>query len=320
MGPDDKQVNGLGWYLKPDGTLINPWFDSSAIKNPDGSRVYQPSPNNPNGSINAAWGTFWEPNANSHGQYINSISQLPTGAQGVFALGQRPDSYLGLTQSPIIDQQRQNIATKSKIGYGGELGRYQFANNATPGAAFKPTTFAPPAGYQLQDKQNALNTNRQLKLNTGYTSNGGLQGAGPVDPAQASAGYGGLVPNNTAPDNTVAKYMQQGKVPVAGSSPMNWVPTTNVPKQTTNVGKLNWSQLSDADLAYAQSLGQQDPGRYKNFINDAINWGNANMASELMRVDYNTPIASMDFNSYNGPLAALAAAYNGSKNYTSGKK
>lgn len=344
-------VNGIGWYLKDDGTLIVPW---KAGESGGSGNV-----NNPYNNVTGYWGTSLEPNGTFGNGYLNSITQVGYGVPGRFALGQRPDSYLGLTQSPIIDQQRQNIATKSKIGYGGTLGRYQFANNATPGSAFRPTQanlpttaqqsavipslsfpnqyakdvsqvnpnantsgntgITPPAGYQLLDKQNALHTNREIRPNAGNGS-GGLLGAGPVDPAQASAGYGGLVPNNTAPDNTVAKYMQQGKVPVAGSSPMNWVPTTNVPKQTTNVGKLNWSQLSDADLAYAQSLGQQDPGRYKNFLSDAINWGNANMASELMRVDYNTPIASMDFNNYNGPLAALAAAYNGSKNYTSGKK
>ena len=115
-------VNGIGWYLDSKGTLISPWIDSGAEP---GSGI---GTNNPNGNVSGFWGTFHEPNANSFGQYINSISQQPVGKVGSFSLGQRPDAYLGLAQSPIIQQQLANIDTKSKLGYGGSLGRWQFGS------------------------------------------------------------------------------------------------------------------------------------------------------------------------------------------------
>lgn len=316
-------VNGIGWYVKDDGTLIVPWKAGEG-----GGNV-----NNPYNNVTGYWGTSLEPNGTFGNGYLNSITQVGYGVPGRFALGQRPDSYLGLTQTPIIDQQRANIATKTAVGYGGPLGRYQFGSTGTapqnaplgwgrapgtpggaPAAAWQPQNYAPG----MAAAQSKYNTGRDPRTNPtapganggGMSGPGGLLGAGPTDPAQASAGVGGLVPNNSPSKGLLSQYSPNGS-----SAPFNtgWVPKTNVAAGSTNVGKLDWSKLSDADLAYAYSLGQQDPARYKNFVNDAINWGNANMASELMRVDYANPVSAMNFNSYNGPLAALAAQYNGSK-------
>ena len=114
-------VNGIGWYVKDDGTLIVPWKAGEG-----GGNV-----NNPYNNVTGYWGTSLEPNGTFGNGYLNSITQVGYGVPGRFALGQRPDSYLGLTQTPIIDQQRANIATKTAVGYGGPLGRYQFGSTGT---------------------------------------------------------------------------------------------------------------------------------------------------------------------------------------------
>lgn len=120
---DGRAVNDIGWYLDSKGTLISPWINNGDTA---GSGV---GTNNPNKNTSGFWGTFHAPNDKSNGQYINSISQQPVGNVGTFYLGQRPDAYMGLARSPIIEQQLANIDTQSKNGYPGSLGRWQFGSS-----------------------------------------------------------------------------------------------------------------------------------------------------------------------------------------------
>lgn len=254
-----RQVNDIGWYLDSKGTLISPWIDSGA-KPGEGIGT-----NNPNGNVSGFWGTFHEPNANSFGQYINSISQQPVGKVGSFSLGQRPDAYMGLAQSPIIQQQLQNIATKSAQGYGGSLGRWQFGSTGNvpatapvgwgrnpgtvPGAAaaaWMPTQYTGP--NYAPGSGNGLNLGGGNGGNTGGGGGGGVPvpdrsqinpqnpvGQTPVQPTTGLLSkQNALVTNRIPRDNTQAAIDYTNQIMSAGTS-------QNRPAGTVNMGQILWA-------------------------------------------------------------------------------
>lgn len=291
---DGRQVNDIGWYLDNKGTLISPWIDSGAEP---GSGV---GTNNPNGNVSGFWGTFHEPNANSFGQYINSISQQPVGKVGSFSLGQRPDAYMGLAQSPIIQQQLQNIATKSAQGYGGSLGRWQFGstgnapqtapvgwgrNPGTPGAGqvapwqatqYRSNWYEPGSGNgQNMGGGNGGNTGGGGGNNggTGGTGNDGNQTVLP-------AGYGitaaSGIGQGTTGHTTAYTGLLGGTAAPAGTqllSKQNALATNRVPRDTATATDFT-NQIMSAGTSADRPAGTVNMGQIMWAVNKAKADGN----------------------------------------------
>lgn len=255
---DGRKVNDVGWYLDNKGTLISPWESGTGGENA----------NNPYSNITGFWGTslIHGPEGQAD-HYINSITQMPYGTVGRFALGQRPDAYMGLARSPIIEQQLANIDTQSQRGYGGLLGRWQFGSTGNvpatapvgwgrnpgtvPGAAaaaWMPTqytgpNYAPGSGNGQNMGGGNGGTTPPVGGGGGWTpvpDQSQINPQNPVGPTPVQPTTGllskqnALVTNRIPRDNTQAAIDYTNQIMSAGTS-------QNRPAGTVNMGQILWA-------------------------------------------------------------------------------
>lgn len=262
----DTPVNGVGWYLDSKGTLISPWQPGTGGENA----------NNPYSNVSGFWGT-----SNVHGpegaydHYINSITQMPYGTVGRFALGQRPDAYMGLATSPIIQQQLANIDTQSKVGYGGGLGRWQFGSTgnapatAPLGWGRNPGSGAAAAAWQpTQYKSNWY----EPGSGNGQNMGGGNGNAGGGGGNNGGGGGGGTDWSQTNPQNTAGP----APTPTGGLlSKATALQTNRIPRDNTQAAIDYTNQIMSAGTSQNRpASGTLNMGQILWAVNQAKKAGN----------------------------------------------